>query len=65
MADVFTSHLRMVRVTLHPLTALVSPQHEEQARMLVDEAHRQCIIANTVQVRLDIEPTFVLAEALS
>lgn len=61
---VVDGRIRMGRVTLHPRIALVSREHEEQARALVDEAHRQCIIANSVQVRLDIQPTFVLAEAL-
>lgn len=59
MADVFTSHLEWTGAT-RPTTSVTSYRRD-----LVDEAHRQCIIANSVQVRLDIEPTFVLAEALS
>jgi organic hydroperoxide reductase OsmC/OhrA len=62
---VVDGRIRMGRVSLHPRIALVSREHEQQAHALVDEAHRQCIIANSVQVRLDIEPTFVLAEASS
>ncbi|HVB37498.1 MAG TPA: OsmC family protein [Vicinamibacterales bacterium] len=50
--------LRLARVTLRPAIALAAEADESRARDLVDTAHAQCFIANSVLTTLVIEPTF-------
>ncbi len=50
--------LRLARATLRPLIALAPDADEAVARTLVEQAHDQCFIANSVLTALAIEPTF-------
>jgi organic hydroperoxide reductase OsmC/OhrA len=54
---------RMSRVTLRPHITLEAGANETRARELVDKAHRDCFIANSVSTSVEIAPTFELAEA--
>jgi organic hydroperoxide reductase OsmC/OhrA len=54
--------LRMSNVVLRPVIALASAADEDLARVLIQKAHRACIIANSVSADIAIEPRFVCAE---
>lgn len=49
--------MRMSQVTLRPSIRLEPGADLEKARELVEKAHEQCFIANSVTTRLSIEPT--------
>jgi organic hydroperoxide reductase OsmC/OhrA len=48
--------MRMARVTLRPRVVLETGSDEAKARDLVAEAHRTCIIGNSVSTPIDIAP---------
>jgi len=48
--------MRMSRVTLRPLIVLADGADANKARELVDQAHAQCFIANSVTTDVSIEP---------
>ncbi|MDE3155128.1 MAG: OsmC family protein [Acidobacteriota bacterium] len=50
--------LRLSRVTLRPTIVLVPGADEARARALVEQAHGDCFIANSVLTAVVIEPTF-------
>jgi len=50
--------MRMVKVTLRPHIALEAGADEAAARALIEKAHRECFIANSVSTPVAIEPTF-------
>jgi organic hydroperoxide reductase OsmC/OhrA len=54
--------LRMSRVTLRPRIVLEAGADVQQARDLVDKAHRGCFIANSVSTAVDIEPRIELRD---
>ena len=56
--------LRMSRVQLRPRILLSAHADEKLARGLVERAHQQCFIGNSVTAVVTIEPTFE-REALS
>ena len=55
-------YLRMSRVVLRPRITLESGADEARARELVDKAHDNCFIANSVSAGVQIEPSFAFAE---
>jgi organic hydroperoxide reductase OsmC/OhrA len=55
--------MRVSRVTLRPRIGLEHGADEAKARELVDKAHRDCFIANSVSVPVHIEPSFEFVAA--
>ena len=55
--------MRMAAVTLRPHITLEAGADETRARALIDKAHANCFIANSVSTPVDVAPTFALAEA--
>ena len=53
--------LRMASVILRPRITLESGADVEQARTLVDKAHRQCFIGNSVSANVRVEPVITYA----
>jgi organic hydroperoxide reductase OsmC/OhrA len=51
--------LRITRITLRPRIELASGPGEERVRHLVEVAHRECFIANSVRSEIRVEPTIV------
>jgi organic hydroperoxide reductase OsmC/OhrA len=49
--------MRMSTVTLRPQITLDPSASAERARTLVDAAHRQCFIGNSVSAMVSVEPT--------
>jgi organic hydroperoxide reductase OsmC/OhrA len=62
--ELVNGKVRMSRVTLRPHITLDVGANETRARELVDKAHRNCFIANSVSATVEIAPTFAFAEAL-
>lgn len=56
---------RMSRVTLRPRIALQDGADASKARDLVEKAHAQCFIANSVLTDVSIEPAIELATAFT
>ena len=54
--------IRMSQVTLRPHITLDVGANETRARELVDKAHHNCFIANSVTASVEIVPTLTLAE---
>lgn len=57
------SKMRMATVKLRPLITLDPSVSIEKARALVEAAHRQCFIGNSVLAAVSVEPTFTVAPA--
>jgi organic hydroperoxide reductase OsmC/OhrA len=53
--------LRMAAVTLRPQITLDVDADMAKARVLVDKAHRQCFIANSVSAKVGVEPDITFA----
>jgi organic hydroperoxide reductase OsmC/OhrA len=53
--------MRMATVKLRPQITLDPPASIEKARSLVDAAHRQCFIGNSVSATVSVEPTIRFA----
>jgi organic hydroperoxide reductase OsmC/OhrA len=53
--------LRMAVVKLRPQITLDPEADVEKARVLVEKAHRQCFIGNSVSARVDVEPDITFA----
>ena len=53
--------MRVTEVLLRPEITLGAGADEEKARALVEKAHENCFIANSVRCEVRIEPTFVPA----
>jgi peroxiredoxin-like protein len=52
--------LRMVRVTLHPTITISADSDRAKAEALVERAHGDCFIANSVSCEVHAEPTIVV-----
>jgi organic hydroperoxide reductase OsmC/OhrA len=48
--------LRMAAVKLRPQITLEPGANVEKARLLIEKAHRQCFIGNSVSAKVDVEP---------
>jgi organic hydroperoxide reductase OsmC/OhrA len=57
--------LRMSQVVLHPRITLEPGANEAEARELIEKAHRDCFIGNSVSSETRILPTFLFAERQS
>lgn len=55
--------LRMAVVKLRPQITLDPAADVEKARLLVEKAHRQCFIGNSVTARVEVEPDITFAPA--
>jgi len=53
--------MRVSRVVLRPRITLADPSSEPKARELVEQAHRECFIANSTTTPVHLEPAFELA----
>ena len=51
--------VRITSITLRPRIELAPGPSEERVRHLVEQAHRECYIANTVRSEIRVEPTIV------
>jgi organic hydroperoxide reductase OsmC/OhrA len=56
--EMIDGKMRMSAVTLHPHIALEEGSDELEVGALIDRAHRQCFIANSVSATIHIEPSF-------
>jgi organic hydroperoxide reductase OsmC/OhrA len=54
--------LRMASVTLRPRITLAPEADVEMARSLVEKAHRQCFIGNSVSAKVEIEPVIMCVD---
>jgi organic hydroperoxide reductase OsmC/OhrA len=54
--------LRMASVKLRPHVTLAPETDAEQARLLVEKAHRQCFIGNSVSAKVEIEPIIMCVD---
>lgn len=52
-----TPPVRLTEITLRPRITVRAPATEARVRGLVDVAHRECFIANTITTRVLVEPT--------
>ena len=50
--------VRITEITLRPTITVRGDAPEERLRHLVGIAHRECFIANSLSIRITIEPTF-------
>lgn len=50
--------IRMSAITLRPAVTLDAGADEAKARQLVDKAHEQCFISNSITSKVVIEPAF-------
>ena len=51
--------MSLSRIVLRPRITLAGPLDEVRLRHLVDVAHRQCYIANSLKTPVEVEATFV------
>lgn len=51
---------RLTRIVLRPTIRLGGQPSEERVRHLVEVAHRECFIANSLRTEIIVEPTIVL-----
>lgn len=51
---------RLTRIVLRPTIRLGGQPSEERVRHLVEVAHRECFIANSLRTEIVVEPTIVL-----
>lgn len=61
--EVVDGRMRIARVVLRPRITLDAGADIEKAGQLVQQAHGQCFIGNSVRTRVEIEPAFALAQA--
>jgi organic hydroperoxide reductase OsmC/OhrA len=50
--------MRIERITLRPRITVRGKVDEERLRHLCDVAHRECFIANSLNTKIEVEPTF-------
>ncbi len=51
--------MRITRITLRPKIEVAAGPSEDRVRRLVDQAHRECFIANSARTEIRVEPTIV------
>jgi organic hydroperoxide reductase OsmC/OhrA len=51
--------VRLTRIVLRPRISVRGPVKEDRVRHLVEVAHRQCYIANSLRTDIVIEPTII------
>jgi organic hydroperoxide reductase OsmC/OhrA len=55
---------RLTRIVLRPRITLSRPVSEERVRHLVQVAHRECYIANSLKTEVEVNPSIVVAGEL-
>ncbi|MDQ1398824.1 MAG: hypothetical protein QOK20_756 [Acidimicrobiaceae bacterium] len=53
--------VRITRILLRPRITMAGPASEERVRHLVQVAHRECYIANSLKTDIVLDPTIILA----
>jgi organic hydroperoxide reductase OsmC/OhrA len=53
--------MRLSRIALRPRITVRGPVNEDRIRRLVDLAHRECYIANSLKTEVEVEPTIIPA----
>jgi organic hydroperoxide reductase OsmC/OhrA len=53
--------MRLTRIELRPTITVAPPVQEDRVRHLVEQAHRDCFIANTLRSEILVTPTIVIA----
>lgn len=51
--------IHLTRIVLRPHITVAPPVDEDQVRRLVEVAHRECFIANSLRSEIVVEPTIV------
>lgn len=51
--------MRLTRIILRPRITLGAPANEDKVRGLVDVAHGECFVANSLRTEVAVEPTIV------
>ena len=51
--------VRIVRIRLRPRIEVAAGPSEERVRHLVEQAHRECYIANSARTEIQVEPAIV------
>jgi len=52
--------VRLARIVLRPRITMGAPVAEDRVRHLVEVAHRECYIANSLRTEVVVEPTIVV-----
>ncbi len=52
--------VRLTRIVLRPRITIASTVNEDRARHLVQVAHRECYIANSLKTEVEVEPTIIV-----
>jgi len=55
--------MRLTRIVLRPRIVIRPGPNEERVRHLVELAHRECYIANTLATEVEVEPTVQIADS--
>jgi organic hydroperoxide reductase OsmC/OhrA len=55
--------VRITRIVLRPRITLAATVAEARVRHLVQVAHRECYIANSLKTAIDVDPTIIFAPA--
>jgi organic hydroperoxide reductase OsmC/OhrA len=55
--------VRLTRIRLRPRIAFGGPVDEARVRRLVELAHRECYVANSLRTVVDVEPTIITPPA--
>jgi organic hydroperoxide reductase OsmC/OhrA len=63
--EIVEGKMRMSRVVLRPRITLGADAPDTTARELIDRAHTDCFIANSITATVDIEPIFQRAATLA
>jgi organic hydroperoxide reductase OsmC/OhrA len=50
--------MRVSRITLRPIITLAADADQTKAEGLIEKAHQQCFISNSVTTRISVEPQF-------
>ena len=53
--------MRLTRIVLRPRIVVASPVREDRVRHLVEVAHRECYIANSLMTVVEVEPVIRLS----
>jgi organic hydroperoxide reductase OsmC/OhrA len=52
--------MRLTTISLRPIIRVAAGTSEERVRHLVEVAHRQCFIANSLRTEVDVQPTVIV-----
>ena len=52
--------MRLTSISLRPMIRVAAGTSEDRVRHLVDVAHRECYIANSLRAEVRVEPTVII-----